>query len=122
MTDVRQMDAKLMGAPGMRFQKKQTETSFLIRLKKSPVGARRLAGRVHGHPPALRSRGDLGERFFDASLVTGGPPRDDRQIGLVHTPLKKQLMQAAKGLGVTAEQQDAGGVSVQAMGERRKAR
>src|SRR5262245_26084306 len=123
------MHAQLMGATGERLERKPSEgTAFVATGGRKPRaphhlprGHRRLTRRIVLLPPAAR-RVFAAEGQLDAAFILRRPARDHRPIGLADLPALEQAAEGGQRLAMAAEHQAAGGVAIETMGERGRAR
>src|SRR6266508_1813314 len=120
------------GKPGFRGGGNGAARTFakrLVRVRVSqihpphhlPCGRRRLALRIVLHPPAA-ARVLAAERQIDAALVLPRPAFDHRPIGFADAAALEQAAELGQRLPMAAEHQAAGGIAVEPVRERGRAR
>lgn len=118
------MDPQLMRAPGERFQRQPGQRLALAVLPPAqhlPAGLGGQSQRIDLHPPAAR-RIEPAKRQIDQPFRLLRTVLDDSPIELVHLPVLEQFTQLFQSLMVSSQDQAAGRVAIEPMGERGRAR
>ena len=117
------MDAQLVGASRLRlkFEPGDRRAAPNTAALDAPEGQRLLPVRIDLHPPAALVV-EPAERQIDRALLALRRAGDDRPIGLADLALLEQEPQCLQRLMMAAENEAAGGLAVEPMGERRVSR
>ena len=119
------MDAQLMGAAGVRFERKPSDILrsevFQSAPQHAPGCGGRLTGRIVLHPPAARGV-FAPQRHVDAPLVLRWAALDDGPVGLSDPPGFEQPAKFRQRLAMAAQHETARSIAIEAVRERRRAR